>query len=43
VARLAGIQGPLGALQGVVAGQAIRFVQQQDTVEHLPASGSHRS
>src|SRR5690606_40922357 len=38
VTGLAGIQCPLRPLQGVIAGEAFRLVQQQDTVEQLPAS-----
>src|SRR5690606_39278975 len=35
---LASVQRPLGPLQGVVAGETLWLVQQQDTVEQLPAS-----
>src|SRR3546814_11181405 len=42
VTGFARIQRSLGALQCMIAGQTFGFVQQQDTIEHLPASESTR-
>jgi hypothetical protein len=42
MARLGGIQRAACALQSMIARQSLRFIQQQDTIEHLPASFGHR-
>src|SRR5690606_33044404 len=39
---LASIRRTFGPLQGSIPRQALGFVEHQDTIAHLPASGSHR-